>query len=357
MMKSAGRRGSRFGSEATRREGVLVEAKNRVWRLRQRPVGDISDDDLTLEVEPIPEPGDGELLVKLDYLSLDPTNRVWMSDVAQYMPPVAIDDAMRGVICATVVTSRHADFKAGDVVSGLGTWADYQVAVPDQVSVMNGIDPTMMADAFGLFAVVGPTAYFGLLDHADPKPGETLVVSAAAGAVGSVVGQIGKIKGCRVVGLAGSDDKCRWIREDLGFDDAINYKSGDVPAALRAACPDGIDIYFDNVGGAILEACLDQMNLFGRIPMCGQISTYNHIEDGGGPSNYDMILMQRLRVHGFIVLDHMDRYPEAIGALMVWMAEGRLKFRVEVHEGLENAVQVVRKLYTGDHQGKLLIRA
>jgi NADPH-dependent curcumin reductase len=333
-----------------------MAVENRVWRLRKRPVGEIADDDLTFEVEPVPEPGDGELLVKLDYLSPDPTNRVWMSDVVQYMPPVALDDPMRGAICGTVVTSKHPDFAPGDIVSGLGAWADYQVCIPGQVNAMGPIDRAALADAFGLFAVVGPTAYFGLVDHADPQPGETLVVSAAAGAVGSVVGQIGKIKGCRVVGLAGTDDKCRWIRDDLGFDVAINYRTQDVPAALRAACPDGIDIYFDNVGGPILEACLDQMNLFGRIPMCGQISTYNHIEDAAGPGNYDMILMQRLRVHGFIVLDHMDRYPEAIGALMGWMAEGRLQFRVEVHDGLEHAVTLVRKLYTGDHQGKLLVR-
>lgn len=338
------------------REGPGMALENRVWRLRKRPVGEIADDDLTFEREEVPEPSDGELLVKLDYLSLDPTNRVWMSDVVQYMPPVALGEAMRGAVCGTVVTSKHPDFAAGDIVSGLGTWADYQIGVPGQLNAMGPIDPAALADAFGLFAVVGPTAYFGLVDHASPQPGETLVVSAAAGAVGSVVGQIGKIMGCRVVGLAGTDEKCAWIRDELGFDVAINYRTADVPAALRAACPDGIDIYFDNVGGPILEACLDQMNLFGRIPMCGQISTYNHIEDAVGPRNYDMILMQRVKVHGFIVLDHMDRYPEAIGALMGWMGEGRLRFRVEIHDGLENAVKVVRRLYTGDHQGKLLIR-
>ena len=334
-----------------------MAAENRVWRLRKRPTGEIADDDLSFGAEPMPEPGPGELLVKLDYLSLDPTNRVWMSDVPQYMPPVEIDEPMRGVICGSVVTSNHPDFEPGAVVSGLGTWADYQIGLPGVVNAMGPVDPATLADAFGLLAVVGPTAYFGLLDHGDPKPGETLVVSAAAGAVGSVAGQIGKIKGCRVVGLAGTDEKCRWIRDELGFDAAINYRTEDVPTALRAACPDGIDIYFDNVGGPVLEACLDQMNIFGRIPMCGQIAIYNHIEEGGGPRNYDMIIMRRLKVHGFLVLDHLDRYPEAIGALLGWMAEGRLRFKVEVHDGLENAVNVVRRLYTGEHQGKLLIRA
>ena len=184
--------------------------------MRKRPVGEIADDDLSFDREPVPEPGPGELLVKLDYLSLDPTNRVWMSDVVQYMPPVPIDDPMRGVICGTVVTSNHPDFRAGDVVSGLGTWADYQIGIPGLVNAMGPIDPATLADVFGLFAVVGPTAYFGLCDHADPQPGETLVVSAAAGGVGSVVGQIGKIKGCRVVGLAGTDEKCRWLGDALG---------------------------------------------------------------------------------------------------------------------------------------------
>lgn len=333
-----------------------MAVENRVWRLRKRPVGEIADDDLSYDVEPVPEPADGEFLVELIYLSLDPTNRVWMSDVVQYMPPVALGEAMRGAVCGRVVSSRNPAVQKDDIVSGLGSWARYQLGTLGPMNPMGPVDMATLADAFGLFAVVGPTAYFGLVDHASPQPGETLVVSAAAGAVGSVVGQIGRIMGCRVVGLAGTDAKCAWIRDELGFDVAINYRTADVGAALDAACPDGIDIYFDNVGGPILEACLDRMNLFGRIPMCGQISTYNHIEDAVGPRNYDMILMQRLKVHGFIVLDHMDRYPEAIGALMGWMGEGRLRFKVEVHDGLENAVTVVRKLYTGDHNGKLLIR-
>jgi NADPH-dependent curcumin reductase CurA len=327
-----------------------------VWRLRKRPVGMIGDDVLSLEQEAIPEPAVGQLLMRLNYLSLDPTNRIWMSDMDQYMPPVALGDPMRGVVCGTVVASKHPDFAAGDVVSGLGTWADYQVCVPGMLNKMPPLAGVSVADAFGLMAVVGPTAYFGLMDLGAPKAGETVVVSAAAGAVGSVVGQIAKIQGCRAVGLAGSDEKCRWIVEDLGFDAAINFKTVDVPAALKRACPQGIDVYFDNVGGDILDACLKQMNLFGRIPTCGLISQYNATGEVPGPKNYPMILMQRLKVQGFIVLDYAGRYPEAIGALGQWLQSGQLKFRVDMHDGLERAVSTLRMLYTGENQGKLMVR-
>jgi NADPH-dependent curcumin reductase CurA len=328
---------------------------NRVWRLRKRPVGTIGDDVLSLENEAVPIPADGECLFRLNYLSLDPTNRIWMSDMDQYMPPVALGAPMRGVVCGTVVSSKHPGFAAGDIVSGLGTWADYQVGTAATLNKMGPLGGRPVADAFGLFAAVGPTAYFGLIDLGAPKAGETVVVSAAAGAVGSIVGQIAKIMGCRAVGLAGTDDKCRWIVDELGFDAAINYRREDVPAALKRTCPDGIDIYFDNVGGDILDACLKQMRLFGRIPTCGLISQYNATGEVPGPKNYPMILMQRLKVQGFIVLDYMQRYPEAIGALGQWMQQGKLKFKVDMYSGLENAVTTLRKLYTGEHQGKLMI--
>ena len=274
---------------------------NRVWRLRKRPAGDIADDDLSFEEESIPEPSDGEFVFRLNYLSLDPTNRIWMSDMDQYMPPVELNDPMRGVVCGTVVKSNNPDYVEGSIVSGLGVWADYQIGSPPMVNPMGDTGPVPVVDAFGTFAVVGPTAYFGLLDIGKPSEGETVVVSAAAGAVGSIVGQIGKIKGCRVVGIAGTNEKCAWIKDDLGFDEAINYRTEDVPNALAAACQDGIDIYFDNVGGEILDACLKLMNFKGRIPTCGLISQYNADEPVPGPYNYPMILMQRLRVQGFIL--------------------------------------------------------
>ncbi|WP_461521358.1 NADP-dependent oxidoreductase [Porticoccus sp.] len=329
---------------------------NRVWRLRKRPVGDITDDVLSLENEAIPEPGEGECLFRLNYLSLDPTNRVWMSDIEQYMEPVAIGAPMRGVVCGTVIKSNTPEFKEGDIVSGIGSWADYQIGSPASVGLLGSTGDVPVIDAFGTLALVGPTAYFCLLDIGDPKPGETVVVSTAAGAVGSLVGQIAKIKGCHVVGLTGSDDKCRWITEDLGYDIAINYKTENLAEALAKACPNGIDVYYDNVGGKILDECLKLMNLHGRIPTCGLISQYNATEPVPGPYNYGLVLMHRLKIQGFIILDYMDRYPEAIEALISWMKEGKLKARLDVSDGLETALQSVKKLYTGDNMGKLMVR-
>jgi NADPH-dependent curcumin reductase CurA len=333
-----------------------MSEKNRVWRLRKRPLGDITDDVLSFEEESIPEPGEGEFLFRLNYLSLDPTNRIWMSDMDQYMPPVELNDPMRGVVCGTVVKSNLPDYSEGAIVSGLGLWAAYQIGTPQTVNLMGDTGPIPVVDAFSTFAVVGPTAYFGMLDIGQPQEGETVVVSAAAGAVGSIVGQIAKIKGCHVVGLAGTDEKCSWIKDDLGFDVAINYRAEDIPETLAAACPNGIDVYFDNVGGEILDACLKLMNFKGRIPTCGLISQYNATEPVHGPYNYPMILMQRLRVQGFIVLDYMERYPEAISAIGQWMAEGKIKVRTEIVDGLENAVQTLNKLFTGANTGKLMLR-
>ncbi len=329
---------------------------NRVWRLRKRPTEAITDDVLRLEEEARPEPGEGEFLFRLNYLSLDPTNRLWMSDADQYMPPVELDAPMRGIVCGTVTQSRHPDYAEGTIVSGIGTWADYQIGTPQTVQPLGDTGPFAVVDAFSTFALVGPTAYFGLLDIGKPQAGETVVVSAAAGAVGSIVGQIAKIKGCRVVGLAGTDEKCAWIRDELGFDAAVNYRTEEVPSALAAACPTGIDLYFDNVGGAILDACLPLMNLNGRIVFCGLISQLNAAEPVPGPYNYPMIVMKRLRVEGFIILDFMHRYPEAIAVLGQWLAEGKIQVRTEIVDGLENALQTVKKLYTGANTGKLMIR-
>ena len=329
---------------------------NNVWRLRKRPVGNISDDVLSYAEESIPEPTEGECLFRLNYLSLDPTNRIWMSDMDQYMPPVAIDDPMRGVVCGTVLKSKNAAFKEGDIVSGIGNWSDYQIGSEETVSLLGGIGSVPVIDAFATFALVGPTAYFGLLDITNPQAGETVVVSTAAGAVGSIVGQIAKIKGCYVVGLTGTDEKCQWITEELGFDKAINYKTENIDEALKLSCPDGIDVYFDNVGGEILDACLKRMNLNGRISTCGLMAQYNATGEVSGPKNYDMILMRRLKVQGFIILDFMDRYPEAIAALSEWMTEGKLKTRQDVIDGLENALDAVKKLYAGTNTGKLIVR-
>lgn len=329
---------------------------NHTWRLIRRPAGAIADGDLQFREEERPSVRDGQFLYELLYLSLDPTNRIWMSDMDQYMEPVALGDIMRGIVCGRVLESRKPGIEAGDIVSGIGGWAKYQVNDGTTVAKFNGDGDIPLADAFGMFAVVGPTAYFGLTDIGKPKPGETVVVSAAAGAVGSIVGQIAKIMGCRVVGFAGSDAKCAWIRDELSFDRAINYKTADLPKALRAACPDGIDIYFDNTGGPILDVVLTQVNLHARIPTCGLISMYNSPQPVPGPRHYANILMKRVRVEGFIVLDYYARYPEAIAALSQWMKDGRLKHRLDVVDGLENAASAVRRLFTGQNTGKLLVR-
>jgi hypothetical protein len=335
----------------------MSDTVNRQWRLKTRPSGDIDDDNLELVEAPMPVPGDGEVLVRTIYLSLDPTNRIWMSDMDQYMPPVEIGDVMRGGTIGQVINSTHPDFAAGDLVQGFWGWQEYAVLGPQGLRArLNKDDATPLTAYMGLLGAIGCTAYFGLLDVGQAKPGETVVVSAAAGAVGSVVGQIAKIKGCRVVGIAGSDDKCRWITEDLGFDAAINYKTENVLEALRGHCPDGIDVDFENVGGEILDAVLTLVNQNARIALCGLISQYNADDPVPGPYMFRNILMKRVTVKGFIVTDFLPRFPEALAELGQWLAEGKLHYRVDVVDGLENAAGAVRKLFDGTNQGKLMVR-
>jgi NADPH-dependent curcumin reductase CurA len=330
---------------------------NRQWRLRNRPVGGIGNDDLELVSEPVPEVGDGQFLARTIYLSLDPTNRIWMSDRVQYMPPVGIGDVMRGGTIGVIEESRHPDFAPGDVVNGFWGWQEYAVADPStvRVKIPRG-DGVPLTAYMGLLGSIGCTAYFGLLDIGKPQPGETVVVSAAAGAVGSVVGQIAKIKGCRVVGIAGSDDKCAWITNDLSFDAAINYRSENVAEALGRHCPDGIDVDFENVGGDIMGDVLSHMNLNGRVALCGLISTYDQDEPLPGPHHFSRILMKRLLVKGFIVTDYLPRFPEALKDLRQWLAEGRIQYRVDVVDGIENAAGAVRKLFDGSNTGKLMVK-
>jgi NADPH-dependent curcumin reductase CurA len=327
---------------------------NRQWRLAKRPVGDIQDGDLTFVTEAVPALDDGQVLVRNVYLSLDPTNRIWMSDIDQYMPPVQLGDVMRGGTVGVVEESRDPKVPVGArVVPWLGGWQDYAV-VPGAVCniIPDGFPMAAILSSMGL---TGVTGYFGLLDIGKPKAGETLVVSAAAGAVGSIVGQIGKIYGCRVVGIAGSDEKCRWITEDLGFDAAINYKKEDVGAALDRHCPNGIDINFENVGGEIMDAVMARMTNFSRMALCGMISGYNAMEEVPGPKNFSAILMHRITVKGFIVSDYMDRWGEAVAQIGQWVAEGKVKYKVHIEKGLEHAPQTVKRLFTGDHDGKLLV--
>ena len=329
---------------------------HRQWILAKRPNGDIADGDLVFQTAPIPSAQADEIVIKTAYLSLDPTNRVWMNEADSYLPAVPLGAPMRGLVSGRVVESQSKAFKVGDLVMGVGSWSEYCVAPASAFVALPQIEGISSRDIFAIYYLVGPTAYFGLTDIGQPKVGETLVVSTAAGAVGSLVGQIGKALGCRVIGIAGGSEKCDWITKELGFDAAIDYKSQDVGAELGRLCPDGIDIYYENVGGAILDAVLPHMNLFGRIPVCGLISLYNATSAQPGPSNYPIILMQRLKVQGFIVLDYLHRYPEAFRALTKLHLSGQLKWRLQETEGLEHADENVRLLFQGNNSGKLLIK-
>jgi NADPH-dependent curcumin reductase CurA len=326
-----------------------------VWRLAKRPVGDIADGDLVYGAESLPPLADGQFSLQVIYLSLDPTNRIWMSDMEQYMPPVEIGAAMRGGVCGRVLESRKTGVNPGDLYAGLGEWADIVVTDGTGLARLPEIPGIPLAAAFGTLGLVGPTAYFGLLDIGQPKPGETLVVSAAAGGVGQIVGQIGKITGCRVIGIAGGKAKCDYVVNELGFDAAIDYKAEDVGAALDRLAPGGIDINFEQVGGQIMVEVLKRMKLFGRISLCGMISSYNATDATEPPGLWTMILMRRLLIRGFIVTDFASRFAESGQALAGWMLGGQLKTRQDIRPGLENAATVVKDLYTGGNFGKLLV--
>ncbi len=329
---------------------------NRQWRLAARPAGRIEPSDFEWREEPVPEPGPGQFLVRNIYLSLDPANRGWMSDRVSYISPVPIGSVMRGLAIGVVEQSRHPGFRDGDLVQGMLGWQDYLVTDGAGLSRLPRISGLPLTAYLGLLGHIGMTAYFGLLEIGKPRAGETLVVTSAAGAVGSLAGQIGKIKGCRVVGIAGSDDKCRWITQELGFDGAINYKTERVEERLRELCPDGIDIDFENVGGRILDAILRLINVKARIVICGLISQYNATEPVPGPYNFLNVLIRRARIEGFIILDYMDRLEEMTDEMIRWHRDGKIRYRVDVVEGLENAAAAINKLFDGTNQGKLLVK-
>ena len=330
---------------------------NRQFRLKKRPVGRIQNSDFDYVEAPIPEPAEGEALVRNLYLSLDPTNRIWMSDMDQYLPPVELGEIMRGGGIGQVVASKSPNYKVGDLVTGLVGWQDYLLVKPDAMFPLSQLPkglpiplPTMMA-ACGM---TGLTAYFGLLELGKPKAGDTVVVSAAAGAVGSVVGQIAKIKGCRTVGIAGGAEKCRLIKEEFGFDEAVDYKAPDWREQLIRATPNGIDVNFENVGGEIMEAIMPRMNLWGRMPLCGMISTYNATEPV--KADFTPILMRRIGIQGFIVIDFAAKYGEGAAQLAQWVLEGKIKSKETIVEGLEKAPTAVNMLFDGTNVGKLIVK-
>jgi NADPH-dependent curcumin reductase CurA len=333
----------------------MIDRINRQWKLAKRPEGLISDGDFELVEEPVGELEEGQVLVRNIYLSLDPANRGWISGGPSYVEPVQIGDVMRGITIGVVEASKNDGFAAGDLVSGTGGWQDFAVSDGTDVRVLPP-SPLPLTAHLGLFGHIGLTAYFGLFDIGQPKEGETLVVSGAAGAVGSLVGQMGKIAGCRVVGIAGSDAKCAWLTDELGFDAAVNYRTENVVRALRKHCPDGIDVIFENVGGDILDAELTWINDFGRVALCGLISGYNAAERVPGPSAFPMVLIRRVRVQGFIVTDYLDRAGEAVTKMSEWFGAGRLQYKVDVYDGLETAPTTINRLFDGSHDGKLILR-
>ena len=322
--------------------------------LVEKPTGKLSAEHFKMVEAAMPVPKDGEALIKVHYISLDAANRAWMHG-ATYRSAVEANTVMAGGGIAEVVSSNSPNLKPGDIVFGDTGWQQYAAVPAKHLSKMPRMEP--MTHLLSIYGIAGLTAYFGLLHIGQPKEGETVVVSAAAGSVGSIVGQIAKIKGCRVIGIAGGRDKCDWLVNELGFDAAVDYKDGATFKALRAAAPKGIDVYFDNVGGDILEACIAQMNNRGRIACCGAISQYDGAPSATGPRGVPgLIVVKRLRMEGFIVMDYMDQRDTALKDLQSWVSSGKLKVQEDVIDGLENTPQALIGLLAGENRGKRMVR-
>lgn len=329
---------------------------NRQWLLARRPNGQMKADDFTWITSPIPEPAEGEILVRNLCLSCDPTQRGWI-EANTYFPAVKIGEVMRSFAVGEVLVSRNPQFQRGDFLQGLFGWQDYAIAGREELYPLLPVPSGVSIEtALSVLGNTGMTAYFGLLEVGRPRPGETVVVSAAAGATGSIVGQIAKINGCRTIGIAGGEEKCRYLIEELGFDAAIDYKADNVVGRLRKTCPNGIDVYFDNVGGQILDAALVHLALRGRVVICGAMSGYNDMGRAPGPKNYLKLLIQRGKMEGFVVIDFLPRAAEAIAVLAGWVSEGKIKDRVDIQYGLENAPTAVARLFSGENRGKQLLR-
>ncbi len=348
-------------SEHPALEGATVPAMtNRRVLLRSRPIGEPKPTDFEIVDVPAPSPGDGELLCRTIYLSLDPYMRGRMNDVKSYTASVELGQPMVGGTVSEVVQSRHPGFAPGDVVLGYGGWQTHHVAragaTPGPFGPLK-LDPRVapISTALGVLGLPGMTAYVGLLDLGQPKAGETVVVSAAAGAVGSIVGQLAKIRGCRAVGVAGSQAKCDYVVKELGLDACVSYRAPDLFAVLKDACPQGIDVYFDNVGGDVIKAVLRLVNPFARIPLCGLVSQYNATELPPGP-NMGAVLVNRVTIRGFIVSDHVDRMLPFLADMAGWLREGRVKYREDVVEGLEQAPRAFIGLLRGENLGKMLVK-
>lgn len=326
---------------------------NRQWRLARRPVGRVEVNDFEQTEEPIPQPGEGQVLVRNRWLAFEPAMRGWMEDRPNYIPPVGLGEVMRGMAVGEVTESHLDGYAPGDLVVGTTGWQEWALGGAMLRKLAPGTDPKLALSVLGM---TGVTGYFGLLDVGQPKEGDTVVVSGAAGATGSVAGQIAKIRGCRVIGVAGGADKCAWLTDKAHFDAAIDYKSEDVGARLSELCPDGIDVFFDNVGGEVLDEVLARIARGARIVICGAISRYSLEELPPGPRHYINLMVQRARMEGFVVLDYFARFEEATTALAGWVADGRITWEADVQQGFENVPTTLIRLYTGANFGKQLLQ-
>ena len=333
------------------------QTTNRQWRLARRPVGLVKESDFEYREEALPRPSDGEILVRNLYISFDPAMRGWMEDRKSYIPPVGIGDVMRASGVGQVVESKLAGFSPGDFVQGLFGWQEWTVAGSGLRAPQKIAPGTPLTWHLGVLGLTGLTAYFGLLDLGKPKAGETVLVSGAAGATGSVVAQIAKhVVGCRTVGIAGGREKCEWLTRELGLDAAIDYKQGDVQRRVGELCPQGVHVYFDNVGGEILDAALFHIAERARIVLCGGISGYNEKEPPPGPRNLMNLVTRRGRMEGFIVIDYFPRFAEAAKELAGWAQAGKIQHREDLQRGIENAPKTFLRLFRGENTGKQLLQ-
>lgn len=325
--------------------------------LKKRPVGVPTADDFEAGEAPLPRPGEGEVLLKHLYLSIDPAIRGWMSDAKSYLPPIGIGEPVRSGTLSQIVESNAEGWPKGTICQALAAWEDYSVVPATQLhGKVKPIEGIPLPGMLSVLGGTGLTAYFGLLEIGQPKEGETVLVSAAAGGVGSIVGQIAKVKGCRAVGLTGSQDKCAWLTHELGYDAAINYKTADLRLALKEACPKGIDVFFDSVGGQVLNIVLTRLNYKARVVLCGAISQINATELPPGPSNYLQLLAKSARMEGFTTLDFARRYDEGRADLARWIREGKIRHRDDIVEGLDKAPSHLLRLFSGEHRGKLMVK-
>ena len=333
-----------------------MSVTNTKWVLKERPRGLVKNENFELIKEELRDIQNGEVLIENQYLSFDPTQRMWLTDLPGYLPPVQIDEVVRSGGIGKIVESKNENFSEGDLVSGMIGWQTHHIPSVNDLKTMRKVPdvlpiPTML----NIFGSTGITAYFGLLDVGNPQPGETVVVSGAAGDTGAMVCQIAKIKGCHVIGIAGGDEKCSWLKE-CGVDDVIDYKNSNVAEELTKLAKDGIDIYFDNVGGPILESVLFLININARIICCGSISNYTGEQMPVGPRNLTMLIVRRAKMQGFLVLDYYGRASEAIDDISKWATEGKIKHREDIQEGIENCPETLNRLFTGQNQGKQMLK-